>query len=151
MTGWYGLGTGLEAALEQAGEQTLRELAGRWRFFGNLLADAEMVLAKTDLGIAGLYAALAPTEAQPIFELLRAEYERTVAAVLRIRGTDTLLAGDPTLQRNIRLRNPYLDPLNFLQVELLARWRAGEREDEALFRPLLLSVNGIAQGLQNTG
>ncbi len=151
MTGWYGLGTGLEAALEQAGEQALRELAGRWRFFGNLLADAEMVLAKTDLGIAGLYAELAPAEARPIFDLLCAEYDRTVAAVLRIRGTDTLLAGDPTLQRNIRLRNPYLDPLNFLQVELLTRWRNSGQEDEALFRPLLLSVNGIAQGLQNTG
>jgi phosphoenolpyruvate carboxylase len=116
-----------------------------------LLGDVEMVLAKADVGIASLYRPLAPTASHPVFDLIRAEYDRTVAAVLEIRGAADLLDSDPTLQRSIRLRNPYVDPMNFLQVDLLARWRAEGSGEGPLLDALLSTVNGIAQGLQNTG
>jgi phosphoenolpyruvate carboxylase len=151
MTGWYGLGTGLEAARREHGGEVLLEAAAEWRFFDALLADVEMVLAKSDLEIASLYRPLAPTESRPVFDAIRAEYERTVAVVLELRGCTELLDSDPTLQRSIRLRNPYVDPMNFLQVDLLRRWRAGDRPRGPLLEALLSTVNGIARGLQNTG
>jgi phosphoenolpyruvate carboxylase len=151
MPGWYGLGSGLEAARREHGLEALREAAQGWRFLDVLLNDVEMVLAKADLEIAGLYRRLAPLESQPIFDRIRAEYDRTVAAVLEIRGANDLLDSDPTLQRSIRLRNPYVDPMNFLQVDLLARWRAQGARPDPLLDALLSTVNGIARGLQNTG
>ena len=86
-----------------------------------------------------------------LYEPIRAEHERTVRGVLRLTGTEALLDRDPTLQRSIRLRNPYVDPMSLLQIDLLSRWRATEREDDALLSALLTTVHGIAQGLQNTG
>jgi phosphoenolpyruvate carboxylase len=151
MTGWYGLGAGLEAAKREHGIEALRDAASDWRFLDALLSDVEMVLAKSDLDIAGLYQPLAPPESRPVFEAIRNEYDRTVAVVLEIRGGQELLDSDPTLQRSIRLRNPYVDPMNFLQVDLLGRWRAGGSEDGPLLEALLSTVNGIARGLQNTG
>jgi phosphoenolpyruvate carboxylase len=151
LPGWYGVGQGLEAALERHGEGPLKEMFERWMFMRAMLDDLEMVLAKCDLGIARRYAELAEAPARPYAELIEAEYRRTVDLVLRLKGADELLANDPTLNRTIRLRNPYVDPMSLLQVDLLRRWREGGREDEALFRALLLSVNGIAHGLQNTG
>jgi phosphoenolpyruvate carboxylase len=151
LTGWYGLGSGLEAALQEHGKDKLREAAADWPFFDALLADVEMVLAKADLEIAGMYTGLAPQESRSVFEALTLEYDRTVAAILDIRGSSALLESEPTLQRSIRLRNPYVDPMNILQVDLLRRWREEGRPDGELCDALLATVNGIARGLQNTG
>ncbi|MGD8601920.1 MAG: phosphoenolpyruvate carboxylase [Gemmatimonadota bacterium] len=151
LTGWYGLGAGLEAARDEHGLELLREAASEWRFLDALLGDVEMVLAKADLEIAALYKPLAPSDSHAIFDAIRGEYDRTVSAVLEIRGGTELLDTDPTLQRSIRLRNPYVDPMNFLQVDLLGRWRAEDRPTGPLLDALLSTVNGIARGLQNTG
>jgi phosphoenolpyruvate carboxylase len=110
-----------------------------------------MVLAKADMPIAARYAELAGAVGERIFPVIRAEFERTTVWLLRLRGTTALLDEDPTLQRSIRLRNPYVDPMSFLQVDLLRRWRDAGRPEDDLFRALLDSVNGIARGLQNTG
>jgi len=151
LTGWYGLGTGLEAAVEAHGLETLREAASGWAFLDALLADVEMVLAKADLEIAGIYATLVSGDAVELFDIVQGEFDRTVRQVLAIRDADALLDQEPTLQRSIRLRNPYVDPMNILQVDLLRRWRATDREDAALLDALLATVNGIARGLKNTG
>lgn len=151
LTGWYGLGSGLDAAIAARGLDAVREAATEWPFFAALLADVEMVLAKADLDIAAMYTALAPEESLGVFDRIRAEYDRTVQRVLEIRGHSALLDAEPTLQRSIRLRNPYVDPMNVLQVDLLRRWRAQNRPSGPLFDALLASVNGVARGLQNTG
>lgn len=151
LTGWYGLGAGLTAALKKHGDDILQEMQAGWPFFGNLVDDAEMVLAKADLPIAARYAELAEPGVRHFFDTIRSEYEATVATVLRIKRSDALLAQDPTLQRSIRLRNPYVDPMSLLQVDLLRRWRATDRQDDDLLHALFTTVKGIAQGLQNTG
>ncbi len=151
LTGWYGLGTGLAAAAERYGIETLREAAAGWPFFGALISDVEMVLAKADLEIASLYTSLASSETRPVFDAVRDEFDRTVVHVLDIKQEDSLLDSEATLQRSIRLRNPYVDPMNILQVDLLRRWREEGRPDDGLFEALLGTVNGIARGLQNTG
>jgi phosphoenolpyruvate carboxylase len=122
-----------------------------WPFARVLLEDAEMVLAKADMPIAARYAELAGDVGERLFPLIRAEFDRTTAWLLRLKGNENLLDEDPTLQRSIRLRNPYVDPMSFLQVDLLRRWRDAGRPEDDLFRALLDSVNGIARGLQNTG
>ena len=116
-----------------------------------LTADAEMVLAKADLGIAKLYSELAGELHEPFYEIIEREYELTRDLVLKYSDHDELLEGDSTLQRAIMLRNPYVDPMSLMQIDLLKRWRESNREDEGLFDALLASINGIAQGLQNTG
>ena len=151
MPGWYGLGTGLEAARREHGLDALREAATQWPFLDALLGDVEMVLAKADIEIAALYRPLARVESHGVFDAIRDEFQRTVSAVLEIRGTEALLEADLTLQRSIRLRNPYVDPMNILQVDLLQRWRDEGRPDGPLLDALLATVNGIARGLQNTG
>jgi phosphoenolpyruvate carboxylase len=110
-----------------------------------------MVLAKADLGIAARYARLAGPLGDVFFPGLRMEFDRTVSLVLSLKGTNALLEEDPVLQRSIRLRNPYIDPMSLLQVDLLARWRESGRQDAELLQALLATVRGIAQGLQNTG
>ena len=122
-----------------------------WLFFGSMLSDVEMALAKSDLGIGEHYAQLAPEANRVVFELIEAELRLTRSMILNIKQQDELLDGDNTLQRSIRLRNPYVDPMSLLQVDLLKRWRATGRRDEALLEALLLTVNGIARGIQNTG
>ena len=151
LTGWYGLGTGLQAAHEKHGLEQLREAAHLWPFFDAMLADVEMVLAKADLEIARMYTGLVPDHALPLFDRVQEEYDRTVDLILQIREASELLATERTLQRSIRLRNPYVDPMNVLQVDLLRRWREEERPDGPLLDALLATVNGIARGLQNTG
>lgn len=116
-----------------------------------LVSDAEMVLAKADLGIAEIYSELAGDLHDEFFPLLKKEFNRTRDLILDYSGQTELLEGDRTLQRAIMLRNPYVDPMSLMQVDLLRRWRATDRQDSALFEALLASVNGIAQGLQNTG
>jgi phosphoenolpyruvate carboxylase len=110
-----------------------------------------MVLAKADLGIAKLYSALAGELDDEFFPLIEKEFVLTRDLILKNSEHDALLDGDLTLQRAIMLRNPYVDPMSLLQVDLLQRWRDTGCEDEELFAALLASVNGIAQGLQNTG
>ncbi|NIW24828.1 MAG: phosphoenolpyruvate carboxylase, partial [Gammaproteobacteria bacterium] len=111
----------------------------------------EMVLAKADLGIAKIYSELAGDMHTEFFPLIEKEFALTRDLILEHTQREALLSGDSTLQRAIMLRNPYVDPMSLMQVDLLARWRAADRDDEALFEALLASVNGIAQGLQNTG
>jgi phosphoenolpyruvate carboxylase len=151
LTGWYGLGSGLEAAVQAHGLDALREAAREWPFLDAMLADVEMVLAKADLQIARMYGTLVEGEAAQLFDVVDDEFRRTVELVLELRGASTLLDSEPTLQRSIRLRNPYVDPMNVLQVDLLRRWRAEDRPDGPLLQALLETVNGIARGLQNTG
>ncbi len=150
LPGWFGAGTGLAALIDESGAGFVREACTEWFFFHNLIDDVETMLARTDLGIAGHYDALAGS-AQPYFARIAAEYSRARDAVLAIKGCGELLDGDPTLQRSIRLRNPYVDPMNLMQVDLLARWRATKRQDRDLYEALLASISGIAQGLQSTG
>ena len=149
LPGWYGFGTGLAAALEQFGEPTLQAMHDGWYFFRTLVADVETALAKSDLAVAARYSALGGELHERFFGRIRDEFERTTAAVLRVKQQQVLLERDNTLRRSIRLRNPYVDPMSILQVDLLRRWR--ETGDEALFNALIASVNGIARGLQDSG
>ncbi|MDP6540007.1 MAG: phosphoenolpyruvate carboxylase [Planctomycetota bacterium] len=151
LPGWYGMGAGLVAAIEVHGLAAVRCAAREWPFLATLLADVEMVLAKSDLEIAARYAELAAEVGARLFPSIRAEHDRAVAALLDVREAGELLEGDPTLQRSIRLRNPYVDPMSLLQVDALRRWRATDRTDEALERLLVQTVRGIARGLRNTG
>jgi phosphoenolpyruvate carboxylase len=151
LPGWYGLGTALERTVDRHGEALVAEMLRDWPFLKALVDDVEMVLAKADMGIAARYARLAGPLEPSYFPRIRAEFERTAAWVLRLKGTAALLDDDPALQRSIRLRNPYVDPMSLLQVELLSRWRAAGRPDDDLLEALLATVRGIAQGLQNTG
>ena len=151
LPGWYGVGTALERAVARHGEGAVAEMLRHWPFVKALVDDVEMVLAKADIGIAARYARLAGDLEPAFFPTIKAEFDRTVALVLRLKGTTALLDEDPVVQRAIRLRNPYVDPMSLLQVDLLARWRAGGRTDDELFGALLATVRGIAQGLQNTG
>ncbi len=116
-----------------------------------LTADAEMVLAKADLGIAKLYSELACELHDEFFPVIEKEYELTRDLILDYSEHESLLEGDITLQRAIMLRNPYVDPMSLMQIDLLARWRSSGRDDSKLFDALLASVNGIAQGFAEYG
>jgi phosphoenolpyruvate carboxylase len=151
LPGWYGLAAGLAAAEQEHGLARLREMAARWPFFSTLLADVEMVLAKADMPIAARYAALAGPRGAGIFSRIAAAHGETVERVLALREGRELLEQEPALKRSIALRNPYVDPISRLQVDLLARWREGNREDRELEAALFDTVRGIARGLQNTG
>ncbi len=151
LPGWYGLGSALEQGVRQFGEEALVEMAHDWPFFSNVLDDVEMVLAKCDLDIAEAFSKLSGPLHDEFFGLVRDEFARTHRWLLRLKGSDALLQGDPRLAASIRLRNPYVDPMSLLQVDLLQRWRATERTDDALLQALVACVNGVAQGLQNTG
>jgi len=151
LPGWFGIGSGLAKAAEKFDENVFREMFKEWYFMRALTADAEMVLAKADLGIAKLYSELAGDLHEEFFPIIEQEYELTQSLILEYSEHKSLLEGDSTLQRAIMLRNPYVDPMSLMQIDLLARWRESGREDEALFAALQASVNGIAQGLQNTG
>ena len=148
---WYGCGSALHAyGLEGERLTWLRRLYAEWPFFRALVENLEMTLAKSSFEIAEAYVSLVPAPAEPgrFWETLAAEHERTVGAVLTIVEARELLDRHPVVQRAIRLRNPYVDPMNAIQVELLRAWRGGE---EAARRPLLRSIAGIAAALRNTG
>jgi len=151
LTGWYGVGSALQAGIARYGLNAMREMARDWAFFGTLVEDVEMVLAKSDLAIFERYSQLSGALHAQFFPRIADEFERTHAAVLAIRNSDALLSGDRRLRVSIRLRNPYVDPISLLQVDLLARWRAGDRQDPDLMRALVATINGIAAGVQNTG
>lgn len=151
LPGWFGVGSGLAAASEKFSDADFREMFREWYFMRALTSDAEMVLAKADFGIAKLYSELAGPLHDKFFPLIEKEFELTRDLILEYSDHESLLEGDFTLQRAIMLRNPYVDPMSLMQVDLLRRWRATDRKDQELFDTLLASVNGIAQGLQNTG
>ena len=159
LPGWYGLGSGLESikASRPDGLDFLREMHSSWSFFRMLLETAELSLVKADMQIAGLYSALVPDRqlAGSIFAQIQAEYERTVRWVLAIQGQQELMEEEPVIHRTTQLRNPYVDPLNFIQVEMLRRLRAlpdPEGEEAQAYREIIvLTINGIAAGLRNTG
>ena len=152
LPGWYGLGTGLAKAVEKHGEDAFRDMFREWFFLRSMTADAEMVLAKSDLGIAELYSQLAGDDLHTqFFPAIQAEFELTRDLILEYTDHESILEGDVTLQRAIMLRNPYVDPISLMQVDLLSRWRESNHEDTEVFDALLATVNGIAHGLQNTG
>jgi phosphoenolpyruvate carboxylase len=149
---WLGLGTALREARERHGIETLRAMTAEWPFFQTLIANAEMGCSKADPGIARRYIALwheVPARDR-IWGILDAELELTRAELVRVRGGERLLDGEPVLQASIDRRNPYVDPLSFIQIELLKRRRRGA-DSEELARLSLLAINGIASGLRNTG
>jgi phosphoenolpyruvate carboxylase len=151
---WLGLGVALEQARERYGLDLLREMTDTWPFFGAMLSNAEMALAKADFLIASRYVKLYADDAERerIWALLTEEYERATRELRTIRGNDRLLDGEPVLQASIDRRNPAVDPLSFVQIELLSRLRRGIGADEdPLGRVSLLTINGIASGLRNTG
>ena len=149
--GWYGVGSGLQAVVDDGGEETLREMARDWPFFKTFLDDISMVLAKGDLSIAEMFSRMAGPLHEDFFPRIQDEYAKTLHWVLRLGSDDWLLQHDQRLALSIRLRNPYVDPISVLQVDLLKRWRDSGREDETLLRALVASVNGVSQGVQNTG
>ncbi len=149
--GWYGVGSALDHGVARYGEDALAEMARDWPFLGNALSDIEMVLAQCDLAIAQAFSQLSGALHDEFFGLIGDEFARTRQWLLRLKGSTMLLAGEPRLAASIRLRNPYIDPMSLLQVDLLRRWRAAGSEDDALLRALVACVNGVSQGLQNTG
>jgi phosphoenolpyruvate carboxylase len=155
LPGWYGFGAAVKAWLaEQPGDglALLRRMFGEWPFFQTLLSNMDMVLAKTDIAIATRYSELVGDAAlrERIFARLKQEWQDSIDMLLAITGQTEFLEGNPLLQRSIRNRFPYLDPLNHMQIELLRRHRAGN-EDERLKRGIHLSINGVAAGLRNSG
>jgi phosphoenolpyruvate carboxylase len=154
LPGWYGFGSAVEAWLAEKGGSLdeLREMQRGWPFWRSVLSNMDMVLAKSDLGIASRYAELVPDARlrKEVFGRISAEWERTRSFLLGITGQAELLGDNPALARSIRNRFPYLDPLNHLQVELLRRYRAGET-DERTRRAIHLTINGVAAGLRNSG
>jgi phosphoenolpyruvate carboxylase len=149
--GWYGVGSGLQAAVEAGHEATLHAMAADWPFFRTFLDDIAMVLSKGDLNIAELFSRLSGPLHARFFPSIRDELALTKRWVKALTGQASLLQHDPRLALSIRLRNPYIDPISVLQVDLLQRWRATGGEDDALLRGLVACVNGVSQGVQNTG
>jgi phosphoenolpyruvate carboxylase len=157
LPGWFGLGSALEAhaaAHGEAGIATLARLYARWPFLASLVDNAELALARADLGVARQYAALAGDTATGPWAAIEAEYARTTGWLSRLTGRDRLLEREPELRRRMGLRDPYVDSLSEMQVTLLARLRACDPDDPErarLLRLVQLTVNGIAAGLQRTG
>ena len=163
LPGWYGFGSAVEQFIEQNSAkpaQDMRKLLQKmqrdWPFFKTLLSNMDMVIAKSDLGLAARYAELVPDVKlrKKIALQIEAEWHRTAKALAMITGEKNRLANNPALARSIEHRFPYIDPLHHLQVELIRRYRAGKHEedrDERVQRGIHISINGIAAGLRNTG
>lgn len=158
LPGWYGLGRALDVVAADPGKmESLRAMTHDWQFFSTMLQNVQNALGKADMGIAEQYALLVQDESlrDAVFGDILEEFERTRAWILRLTGQSEMLDNEPTLQRAIRLRNPYVDPLNFIQIELLKRLRAlpedatGARQE--LMEAMIVTINGIAAGLRNTG
>jgi phosphoenolpyruvate carboxylase len=154
LPGWYGTGSAVESWIADGDGrvEVLRDLYQRWPFFQTVLSNMAQVLAKTDLGLAAHYAELVQDEAlrSRVFDKIVAEHQRSINAHKLITGQDNLLADNPALARSVFNRFPYLEPLNHLQVELLRRYRSGDN-DELVQRGILLTMNGLASALRNSG
>jgi len=155
LPGWYGFGTAVARWCEEHpsdGMDILRDIYNTTPFFRTQISNIDMVLAKTDMAIARCYAELVQDETlrDHIFQQIEAEHARSVEAILSITGHDRLLAENPMLERSIRNRFPYIDPLNHLQIDLLRKHRAGV-DDPKVLRGIQLTINGIAAGLRNSG
>jgi phosphoenolpyruvate carboxylase len=154
LPGWYGLGTGLASF---ADIKLLQEMYDGWPFFKTMIHNSEMSLLKADMEISALYVDLVPDKqmASTIFGVIRAEYDRTKELVLAVSRHKELLETEPVTQQAVHLRNPYVDPLNYIQIETLRRLRALPDQDGAeakyLREVMALTINGIASGLKNTG
>lgn len=158
LPGWYGLGQALEHyARPEARLANLQEMYHTWPFFKTAIDNAQVSLGKADMGIARLYADLVQDVniREKIFQDIYEEYQRTCHWILQVTGQAELLDNEPVLKRSIQLRNPYVDPLNFIQVSLLREWRALDNQASAraqsILQAILLTINGIAAGLKNTG
>ncbi|MGA8901079.1 phosphoenolpyruvate carboxylase [Bradyrhizobium sp.] len=155
LPGWYGFGSAVEAWLKEnpgAGMAFLKELYREWPFFRTLLSNMDMVLAKSSIAIASRYAELVPDAAlrESIFERIRREWQSSIDRLLEIMGQERLLESNPSLERSIRNRFPYIDPLNHIQIELLKEHRA-QNMDEQVLRGIQITINGISAGLRNSG
>lgn len=155
--GWYGFGSAIEAFIRQkdgqhGGLELLQEMYRTWPFMQTLLSNMDMVLAKTDMGIASRYAGLVTDKqlGKEIFDRIHTEWDLTIKWLFAVTGRTELLQDNPTLARSIRIRTPYIDPLNHLQVELMRRYRSGDA-GEAVQRAIHLTINGVAAGLRNSG
>jgi phosphoenolpyruvate carboxylase len=155
---WYAAGTGIRAYVNDDPEKLgkLREMYEQWSFFRSMVDNLQMALAKADLDIAREYAGMVKNRevAQRIFAYIEEEYRLTSEFILKITGQREILDNVPVIQESIRLRNPYVDPLSYLQVQLLTELRAlreRDQDDVHLLREVLLTINGIAAGLRNTG
>jgi phosphoenolpyruvate carboxylase len=155
LPGWYGLGTGLSCT--EIPLNLLQQMYQNWGFFRSVLDNAEMSLLKADMQIAHLYCGLASDRAQAdqIYRQIFQEHRLTCEALLRINGHNELLEDSPVIQRSVKLRNPYVDPLNYIQVEMLRRLRELPDQEspqaESIRETIILTINGIAAGLRNTG
>jgi len=155
---WYGIGTALEQWHQNDPEkvETLRRMVKEWRFFSALLSNTQMSLSKADMNIARRYAALCENafQGQQVFEVISAEYHRTVEQVLLVVGEDKLMSETPALRSSLRRREPYLDPINYIQILLLQRYRENalsEDERDKWLDPLLRTISAISAGMRNTG
>ena len=157
LPGWYGLGSAVDEFLrvDPKGLATLQDMYVQWPFFKTMLDNAQMILAKADMDIARRYAQLVPDKGlgMEIFDKIKAEYDRTFSVVCQIANIKELLEKDPPLHESINRRNPYIDPLSFIQIELIKRARnqPDPTDRELLEDAILMTINGIAAGLKNTG
>lgn len=159
LPGWYGLGSALDAVAgnDAAQIQLLQAMTHEWQFFGTMLQNVQNALGKGDMGIAAQYAELVEDVElrETMFGRIREEFDRTREWILRLTGQTDILDNEPILQRAIHLRNPYVDPLNFIQIELMRRLRALDENDiegrAELMDAMVVTINGIAAGLRNTG